>query len=127
MRRTPFSILSLFAVLGVAGLDLPTAAAQPADAGPPATASLSESLSGAAKEAYQAAVVLSNNKDCSRAIVKYWQAYDLSKDPRLLFDIAVCDRYLRAYAEMRDLLVRYEREGAAQMSAEQKANVNAAL
>jgi hypothetical protein len=127
MRRTPLLVASLFAILGAAGQEGRTAAGQPADAGPPPGASLNDSLSGAAKEAYGAATVLSNNKDCARAIEKYEEAYGLSKDPRLLFDIAVCERDLRAYARMRGLLLRYEEEGAATMSTEQKADVDAAL
>ncbi len=127
MRRAPLLLTSLIAMLGASGLDVPFASAQPADAGSAHRAPLNDSLSGPAKEAYEAAVVLLNNKDCGRAVAKYRQAYDLSKDPRLLFNIAVCDRDLRAYAQMQSLLLRYEREAGAEMSAEQRADVEAAL
>jgi hypothetical protein len=124
MGRAPLLFASFFAILAASGFDGPTAVAQPA--APPRTP-LGESLSGAAKEAYDAAVVLLDNSDCAGAIAKYTQAYDLAKDPRLLFDIAVCDRDLRAYARMQGLLLRYEREDAAAMSAQQRAEVEAAL
>jgi hypothetical protein len=88
---------------------------------------LAESLTGAAKEAYDAAGILLNNRDLAGAITKYRQAYDLSKDPRLLFDMAVCERDLRAYAKMRELLLRYEQEAGADVSAEQKADIDDAL
>lgn len=127
MRRAPLLLTSLIAMLSASGLEVRFASAQSADAGLAHQAPLTDSLSGAAKEAYDAAVVLLNNKDCGRAIAKYRQAYDLSQDPRLLFDIAVCERDLRAYAQMQELLLRYEREAGGEMSAGQRADVEAAL
>jgi hypothetical protein len=127
MRRAPLPVAALLAIVAVSGLAPSTAAAQPSDAGASPKAPLSASLSGPAKEAYEAAVILVNNSDCAHAVEKYRQAYDLSKDPRLLFDIAICDRDLRAYAEMQRLLFRYEEEAGAGMSAEQRADVEAAL
>ncbi|HEV3192227.1 MAG TPA: PEGA domain-containing protein [Polyangiaceae bacterium] len=108
-------------------LSAPLSAAQTAVPPPLLKAPLSESLPGPAKEAYEAAVALVNIGDWSHAIIKYWQAYDLSKDARLLFDIAVCYRDLRAYAKMQSMLLRFEKEAGAGISAEQKADVDAAL
>jgi PEGA domain len=127
MRRNPFAFPALWMALIASALDPRLAAAQPADAGLPHNTPLIEALSGAAREAYEAAIVLLNNKDCAHAIAKYRQAYELSRDPRLLFDIAVCDRDLRAYAQMQGLLLRYEREADAALSPEEKADVAAAL
>ncbi len=127
MRRAPLILVSLVAIFVAHGWGASTAAAQPIDAGSSFQAPLIESLSGPAKEAYEAAVVLVNNRDCAHAIAKYRQAYELSKDPRLLFDMAVCDRDLHAYARMQALLLRYEQEAAASMAAEQRADVEAAL
>jgi hypothetical protein len=124
--RAPILVGSLFAILIAAGLDSRTAIAEP-KAGEVASTPLRESLSGPAREAYAAAVVLLNNQDAAGALEKYRQAYDLSKDPRLLFDMAVCQRDLRAYAQMQGLLLRYEQEAGDQMSAQQKADVEAAL
>ncbi|HEX3771991.1 MAG TPA: PEGA domain-containing protein [Polyangiaceae bacterium] len=97
------------------------------DAGPPGEVPLGDTLRGAAKEAYDAATVLVNNKDCARAVEKYRQAYDLSHEPRLLFNMAVCDRDLRDYAQMRALLLRYEREAGASIPPDRRAEVEAAL
>ena len=41
------------------------------------------------------------------AYAKFGQAYDLSKDPRLLFNMAICMRNQHDYARMQGLLVRY--------------------
>src|SRR5262249_41537717 len=51
----------------------------------------------------------------------------LSNDPRLKFNMAVCARDLRAYAKMQKLLLAYEKEAGAALSAEEKADVDAAL
>jgi hypothetical protein len=88
---------------------------------------LGEALSGPAKEAYEAATVLLNNRDPSRALDKYRQAYELSRDPRLLFDMAVCARDLRSYAKMRGLLLDYERATGTSLRPERRADVDAAL
>ncbi len=127
MRGAALVVTFFSAAAAASALDVRSACADPSDAGAPRKAPLAESLSGAAKEAYEAAVVLVNNKDCAGAITKYRQAYDLSRDPRLLFDIAVCDRDLRAYAQMQRLLLRYEQETGANLSPEEKADVDAAL
>ena len=117
-------VFAAFVALVGSGLAGRTATA---DSSPPPRTPLAESLSGGAKAAYDAAVILRNNSDCAGAIAKYQQAYDLAQDPRLLFDMAVCERDLRAYARMQGLLLRYEREDAAAIPPEQKAAVEAAL
>jgi hypothetical protein len=89
--------------------------------------SLGETLRGGAKEAYVSAELLFNNGDFRGAIAKYQQAYDLSKDARLLFDMALAEKNLRAYARMQRLLERYEHEAAATISADDRASVDAAL
>jgi|HubBroStandDraft_1064217.scaffolds.fasta_scaffold10765_2 PEGA domain-containing protein len=88
---------------------------------------LTQSLSGSAREAFTAAQVLVNNGDFTGAMTKFGQAYDLSKDPRLLFNMAVCARNLHDYARMQGLLVRYQHDGAVGMSAEDNADVENAL
>jgi hypothetical protein len=93
----------------------------------PAKPALGESLSGPAKDAYVSAQILLNNSDFGGALKKYSQAYDLSKDPRLLFNMAVCARSLRAYARMQSFLTRYVRESGTAMTPEDKADVDNAL
>jgi len=88
---------------------------------------LAQALSGPAKESFEAAQVLVNNGDFSGAYAKFGQAYELSKDPRLLFDMAVCSRNLHDYAHMQGLLLRYEREAGESMSTDDRAGVESAL
>lgn len=95
----------------------------------PATqnAPLSESLTGAAKTDFASAQILLNNGDFAGAYAKLGQAYDLSKDPRLLFNMAICARDMHDYARMRTLLVRYKREEKTGIGADERAQVDAAL
>jgi hypothetical protein len=89
--------------------------------------SLADSLSGAAKTAYEAGRVLLNNSDPARAFEKYAQAYELSKDARLLYNMAVCARDLHQYARVQALLTRYEREAGTDLTPEEKTVVDEAL
>jgi hypothetical protein len=91
------------------------------------SASLSESLTGPAKDAFTSAHILLNNNDFVGAMTKFEQAYNLAKDPRLLFDMAICARSLKQYARMQTLLVRYERDAGVMMPADERANVDAAV
>jgi len=92
-----------------------------------AQAPLEQTLSGDAKVAYDSAQILSNNGDFAGALAKYQQAYDLSKDARLLFNMAICERSLHAWARMQSLLRQYEREAGSALSNADKAEVEGAL
>jgi hypothetical protein len=92
----------------------PTAAAR---ALPP----LSESLQGEAKDDYVAARILFNDEDFTGALVKFQRAYERAGDPRLLWNMAACEKNLRHYANVLRLLERYEREGSHLMSAGHRA------
>jgi hypothetical protein len=88
---------------------------------------LAESLHGPAKEAYTSARFLYQRGDFTGAEAKYRQAYDLSKDARLVFNMAACEKELHHYARMQSLLVRYENEATPEMLAEDKSGVDSAL
>jgi hypothetical protein len=106
----------------------PTEAEAQGDKAPPRqVAPLSESLWGDAREAYQAANALVDAHDPAGALAKYEQAYAASHDPRLLFNMAICDRDLRAYARMQRLLLRYMAEAGDALAAEERADIDAAL
>ncbi len=122
MTKTPRLLLAplLLALAAAPG----QASAAPKDAPQP---SLSVSLTGSAKEAFASAEILLNNSDFPRALAKYRQAYELSKDPRLLFNMAVCERNLKHYASMQALLARYEQEAGASMPKDDRADVDNAL
>jgi PEGA domain len=119
-RRPVFAPL-----LGAFILVASSAAAQGAPAHPQKP--LTVTLQGTAKEAYASARLLFKQGDFAGAATKYQQAYELSKDPRLLFDTAICEKNLRAYARMQELLEQYNREASADMSADDRAAVDGAL
>jgi hypothetical protein len=68
---------------------------------------LARALKGPAKESYEAARLLLANQDYAGALTKLEQAYQASKDPRLLYNMALCEKNLHAYAKMRRLFERY--------------------
>jgi hypothetical protein len=123
MKRSTLSLLVVVALARPESAFAQGAPTPPAHEG----ASLSESLSGAAKTAFTSAQTLINNGDFAGAYLKLGQAYDLSKDPRLLFNMAICARDMHDYAKMQTLLLRYKREGKATIAADELAQVDAAL
>jgi hypothetical protein len=111
-------------------LATPASSAQaPAPVGPAAAASapLSESLQGAAKQAYESAKLLATNHDFAGALAEFSQAYTVSRDPRLLFNMAICDKELHRYARMKSTLEQYLRESGSAMTPETRATVDEAL
>lgn len=88
---------------------------------------LDKTLQGAAKDANASARILFNNGDFAGAATKYGQAYDLSKDPRLLFNLAICEKNLKHYARTQGLLEQYEHDMGGRIAADDKATVDAAL
>lgn len=105
-----------------AGLWLFTAAASAQTARP-----LAETLKGQAKIDYEAGRILFNDGDNAGALVKFQRAYDESNDVRLLWNVAVCEKNLRHYANVLRLLTRYRHEGAHVISAEQAGQVEEIL
>ena len=85
---------------------------------PPATPAkpLAESLTGMAKAEYEAGRILYADKDFGNAIVKFQHAFELSNDPRLLWNVAVCQKNLRRYAKMLETIRRYRKEAAAMLT-----------
>jgi hypothetical protein len=92
-----------------------------------APAPLVESLHGGAKQAYEAARLLATNHDFAGALAEFGQAYTASNDPRLLFNMAICEKELHRYARMKSTLERFLREGGAAMTPETRATVDEAL
>jgi hypothetical protein len=96
-----------------------TAVAAP-PAQPPVAAPLGESLRGAARADYAAARILYEDGDFAGALTKLESAYAASKDPRLLWNMAACEKALRHYASVIDRLERYLKEGAALIGEEER-------
>jgi len=76
----------------------------------PAGATLGDSLTGIAKADYIAGRVLFQDGDFASALVKFESAFAVSKNPLLLWNMAVCEKSLRHYAKMLGLLERYRVE-----------------
>jgi hypothetical protein len=74
---------------------------------------LSQTLTGGPKADFEAAKLLAGDGDFAGALIKFQSAYDVAKDPRLLWNIAFCHKNLRHYAKVVALLQRYVDEGAA--------------
>jgi hypothetical protein len=99
------------------------ALSQPAPPAPQASTSavppLSEALTGDAKSAYEAARLLYGNGDYAGASFKMQRAYELSKEPRLLWNIASCEMKLRHYSKVAPLVDRYLTDAVTLLSPEE--------
>jgi hypothetical protein len=113
-----------------------SAAAQPAPplgppppeappAGAPAPGkTLSDTLTGLAKAEYEGGRVLYGDRDYANSIVKFQRAYDLSREPRLLWNIAVCEKNLRRYSKMLTTIRRYRKEAGPVLTDTERANAD---
>ncbi len=81
---------------------------------------LSQSLTGGAKADFDAGKLLAGDGDFAGALIKFQSSYDASNDPRLLWNIAFCQKNLRHYAKVVSLLQRYLTEGGETLPAGDK-------
>ena len=116
LRRTRTCVLlSLLPLLTLGALTSATTIAQAAPPKPvapavPAEPALADSLTGDAKADYEAARLYLNDKDYGRAYLKFQSAYDRSKDARLLWNMAACQKEQRRYAKVIPLVEQYIKE-----------------
>ena len=82
--------------------------------------SLSQTLTGAAKADFEAAKLLANDGDFTGALIKFQSAYEASNDPRILWNVAFCQKNLRRYSKVVTILRRYIEQGGALLSAGDK-------
>jgi PEGA domain len=110
-------------LLGSPALGAPPPKKLPAPAAPvapPAPPTLSQTLTGMAKAEFEAAKILYQDNDFANAIVKFQHAYDLASDPRLLWNIAACEKNLRHYVRALAAIGRYQKEGGASLTDEDR-------
>jgi hypothetical protein len=101
----------LVATFSVATLSW-NAGAQPHPPKPAAAAKpLAQALTGQAKADYEAGKTLAGDGDFAGALIKFQSAYDQSKDPRLLWNVAFCEKNNRHYSRVISTLNRYVAEG----------------
>lgn len=117
--------LMLMLALAALGLVSQLAAAQPSGSGarnvpPPAAGSLAQTLTGPAKDDYEAGRVLFEDQDFAGALLKFQRAFEATPDPRLLWNMAACEKSSRHYANALALLERYRKEGDLRMSEAQR-------
>jgi PEGA domain len=121
---TPHRAALALSLAAGAALSAPAAAQQPpppppADAAAPARP-LAESLTGMARAEYEGGRILYADKDFGNAIVKFEKAHELARDPRLLWNIAVCEKNLRRYSRMLRTIRRYQSEAARLLSPDER-------
>ena len=85
--------------------------------GPP---SLADTLTGDAKADYESGKLLYGDGDFAGAGVKFQAAYELAQDPRLLWNIAVCEKGQRHYAKVVGLTQKYLATGGDLLSADDR-------
>jgi hypothetical protein len=113
-------VLGLAGAIGFVLLLAPQASAQIAKKDAPKPKPLSQSLTGTAKADFEAAKLLANDGDYVGALIKFQSAYDGSKDARVLWNLAFCQKNLRHYSKVVITLKRYLDEGSALLSAADK-------
>lgn len=89
-------------------------------------ASLSQSLTGAPKQAYDSGMMLYGDGDPAGALTKFTHAYEGSGDPRLLWNMAVCEKEQRHYANAAVYIEQYLAE-APDLSERQQADATETL
>ncbi len=112
--------VAILCLIGGPALGAPPPKKLPKAAAPAAPPSLSQSLTGMAKAEFEAAKILYQDNDFANAIVKFQHAHDLAKDPRLLWNIAACEKNLRRYSRALAAIGRYQREGGASLTEEDR-------
>ena len=91
-------------------------AAPPAYAQPQATVDVRTQLPDTAKHAWDAAKQLANAADYRGALVEFQRAYELSHNPRVLFNLGVTEKLLTHYARAVDAWDKELREGSGQLT-----------
>ena len=119
---TPASLRFALILSASFGLAISLGAA-PAWADAPAPRPLAQSLAGPAKEAFEIAQNLLETGDFVGAGAKYKISYDLSHDPRLLYNMALCEKEQRHSARAAALLDRYLSEDHSLSPDEEKETV----
>jgi hypothetical protein len=99
---------------------VPPAASEVTPAPAPA---LADELSGSAKEDYLLGRALYDDGDFAGALVKFERAFDTSKHPLLLWNMAACEKALRHYGRVMQLLERYEAEAGSRLDSDELARL----
>ncbi len=114
------ALLSIALSAAICSAASPKSGAVSGRAAPPArNLSLSDELRGAARDAYEQARELYEAGDFATSHAKFTQAFELSKNPRLLFNMAACSSKMKRYARALGELDRELREGRGRLAEDQ--------
>jgi len=83
-----------------------------------------EDLSSAARAKWDSAVALFTRGKYASAKADFIAAYEISRDPRVLFNVAVCEKNLERFAAAVDTFKRELAEGAGKLSAAEVTEIN---
>ncbi|WP_438013954.1 PEGA domain-containing protein [Sorangium sp. So ce315] len=103
--------------------------AETATSGAPASSKpLVELLTGTARAEYEAGLVLFQDRDYANAIIKFERAYELSgKEPRVLWDIALCQWHLKRYSRVLTTIEGLLHGGGPDLSAQERQDAEALI
>lgn len=120
-----FRIASISCVLAAALLAIASVGSAEPEGPAAEPKPLSESLDGEAAGAYGAGKLLFEDGDYAGALAKFRYAYALSKEPRLLWNMATCEKEQHHYASATQLIDQYLLDGAAIITQARRAEVEA--
>jgi hypothetical protein len=95
----------------------------PAFAQPKRPKSVAETLSGEARKQFDAGVALAQRGQWDGARASWRAAYEASKNPRVLFNVAISERQLGRYAAAIDMFNRELTEGKGTLTPEEETEV----
>ncbi len=104
--------------------------AQAARAQPPAavnTGDVRSQLSEPARKAWDAAKQLAGANDFKGALVEFQRAYELSKNPRVLYNVGITEKLLTHYARAVDAWDKELHEGSGKLTAAEMAELKNAI
>src|SRR5580693_9455341 len=119
MTRVSRSAPFFFAALLVGGVAVAQPQARPVD--------VRAQLSETARRAWDSAKQLAGANDYKGALVEFQRAYELSQNPRVLFNVGVTEKLLTHYARAVDAWDRELHEGAGKLSAAEGAELKNAI
>jgi hypothetical protein len=109
-------------------LTAPLAHAQPAQ--PPAAAApptIRSQLDGEAREAWDRGQQLLRAQNWDGALVEFSRAYELSKNPRVLYNVGICEKELHRYARAARRFEAELAQGEGKLSEDEKSELRSAI
>jgi hypothetical protein len=134
--RAWLALLTMTSQVTAQGADSPTGAGASTSEGPSPlggplpvepTRPLGETLTGQAKSDYEAALLLHKSGDFAGAGRRFSNAYEATRDVRLLWNAAVCEQGLRHYSRAIALVRRYLSSHSPLITEEAERNARAFL